>query len=306
MNIFITGASGYIGSILIESLSKQFSIVAGSQKKIAPSLVNKKINYKIVNYKSIKSLKKNLVDIDIVIHLVGMNKAECEKKKSKSLLFKKKITLNIIKACKYHNIKKIIYLSSSQVYKDFQKKSINEKSKLDRTNFYSLSHILAEKIIIDENIECYTIIRASNIFGLIKKKEYKKQKENLIHSLFDNVIKYNNIILKKPNITKNFLPISIFVSSIKKIIKSNKYDKKIINLGFKSMNLYSLAKIIKSRIKILKNKKIDILMKNKLNIKKNNHNYLSLFKKITYSPEKFINELDNVINLLMKKTIKKT
>ena len=107
MNIFITGASGYIGSILIESLSKQFSIVAGSQKKIAPSLVNKKINYKIVNYKSIKSLKKNLVDIDIVIHLVGMNKAECEKKKSKSLLFKKKITLNIIKACKYHNIKKI-------------------------------------------------------------------------------------------------------------------------------------------------------------------------------------------------------
>ena len=72
------------------------------------------------------------------------------------------------------------------------------------------------------------------------------------------------------------------------------------------MNLYSLAKIIKSRIKILKNKKIDILMKNKLNIKKNNHNYLSKIKKITYSPEKFINELDNVINLLMKKTIKKT
>ena len=33
MNIFITGASGYIGSALVKSLSKQFSIVAGSQKK---------------------------------------------------------------------------------------------------------------------------------------------------------------------------------------------------------------------------------------------------------------------------------
>jgi|TARA_B110001450_G_C17661512_1_gene497448 nucleoside-diphosphate-sugar epimerase len=304
MNIFITGASGYIGSILIESLSKQFRIVAASQKKITPSLVNKNIRYKIVNYKSIKSLKKNLIDIDVVIHLVGMNKTECEKKKSKSLLFKKKITLNIVKACRYHNIKKIIYLSSSQVYKDFQKKSINEKSKLDKTNFYSLSHILAEKIIIDENIECYNIIRASNIFGLIKKKEYKKQNENLIHSLFYSVNKYNNITLKKPNVTKNFLPISIFVSNIKTIIKSNKYDKKIINLGFKSMNLYSLAQTIKSRIKNLKNKKIDILIKNKLDTKKNNHNYSSLVKKFSYSPKKFTNELDNVINLLMKKTIR--
>ena len=52
MNVFITGASGYIGSILIESLSKQFRIVAASQKKITPLLVNKNIRYKTVNYKS--------------------------------------------------------------------------------------------------------------------------------------------------------------------------------------------------------------------------------------------------------------
>ena len=51
MNIFITGASGYIGSILVKSLSKHFSIVAGSQKKISPLLKKKSIKYKIVNYK---------------------------------------------------------------------------------------------------------------------------------------------------------------------------------------------------------------------------------------------------------------
>ena len=70
------------------------------------------------------------------------------------------------------------------------------------------------------------------------------------------------------------------------------------------MNLYSLAQTIKSRIKNLKNKKIDILIKNKLDTKKNNHNYSSLVKKFSYSPKKFTNELDNVINLLMKKTIR--
>ena len=84
MNIFITGASGYIGSVLVKSLSKQFSIVAGSQKKIVPLLENKNIKYKTVNYRSLKSLKKNLENIDVVIHLVGMNKVECEKKNQRA------------------------------------------------------------------------------------------------------------------------------------------------------------------------------------------------------------------------------
>ena len=39
----------------------------------------------MVNYESAKSLKKNLENIDAVIHLVGMNKAECEKKKKQKV-----------------------------------------------------------------------------------------------------------------------------------------------------------------------------------------------------------------------------
>jgi len=303
MNIFINGASGYIGSVLVKSLSKKFFIVAGSQKKISPPLINKNIKHKIVNYKSIKSLKKNFKNIDAVIHLVGMNKVDCEKKQTKSLIFKQKVTSNIIKACKHHNIKKLIYLSSSQVYKNFQTKLINEKSKLDNVHFYSLSHILAEQIILDGNIENYTIIRASNIFGYIKKEKYGKQKDNLVHSLFDNVNKYNNIILKNPSIKKNFLPLSTFITNVKIILKSNKYDNKIMNLGFKSMSLYSLAQIIKNRCKILKNKKINILTRKKINTKKSNHKYTSLIKKFAYSQKKFIIEIDNIINLLIKKNV---
>jgi len=303
MNIFITGASGYIGSILAESLSKSFFIVAGSKKKIRPLLKKKNIKYKIINYESVKSLKKNLKNIDAVIHLVGMNKKMCEKKHTQSLAFKKKTTLNIVKACKYNRIKKLIYLSSSQVYKDFQKKSINEKSELDKVHPYSLSHLLAEKIILSEDIENYTIIRASNIFGLFEIKKYGEQKNNLVHSLFDEAIKFNSITLNNPNIKKNFLPISILIANIKLILNSNKYDRTIMNLGFKSMTLYSLSKIIKNRFKILKNKKINISIKKKLNNNKTNHKYISLIKKFAYSKNKFIMEIDNTINFLMKKNV---
>lgn len=303
MNIFITGASGYIGNILSKSLSKSFFIVAGSQKKIQPLFKKKNIKYKIINYGSVKSLKKNLENIDAVIHLVGMNKEECKKKNTKSLAFKEKVTLNIVKACKHNKIKKLIYLSSSQVYKDFQKKSINEKSKLDKVDPYSLSHLLAEKIILSENIENYTIIRASNIFGLFEKKKYGEKKNNLVHSLFDEAIKYSTITLNNPNIKKNFLPISILIANIKLILNSNKYDRKIMNLGFKSMNLYNLAKIIKDRFESLKNRKINILITKKLNNNKSNHKYISLIKKFAYSKKKFIIEIDNIINFLIKKNV---
>ena len=78
-----------------------------------------------------------------------------------------------------------------------------------------------------------------------------------------------------------------------------------MNLGFKSMSLYGLALIIKKRIKILKNKKIKILIERKLDNKNSNHKYTSLVKRFVYSKKKFIVELDNIINLLTKKTFRK-
>ena len=126
MKIFITGGSGYVGSILANSLSSKFSITVGSQKKIFKVNKIKKVKYKVINYKSVESLKFFLKGFDAVIHLVGMNKIECEKNKNKSLLFKERVTTNILKAYIHNNIKKLIYLSSSQVYKNFQNQLINE------------------------------------------------------------------------------------------------------------------------------------------------------------------------------------
>ena len=80
MNVLITGGSGYLGSIFAEKLHSDFSIICGSQKKILSKKKIKKIKYKKLNYKSFNSLKKNFKGIDVVIHLVGMNKSESKKR----------------------------------------------------------------------------------------------------------------------------------------------------------------------------------------------------------------------------------
>ena len=265
MKVFITGGSGYIGNILTKKLSSEFSIISGSQKKIFPNKKNKKIVYKKVNYKSLKSLKESFEGVNAVIHLVGMNKTDCEKNKIKSLVFKEKVTSNILKACEYNNIKKLIYLSSSQIYKNFQSSSINEKSKIDNENFYSKGHILAEKKIMKASLNYYTIIRASNIFGYLEFKKTGEQKKNLVHMLCEEAITKNTIRVHNPNVVKNFLPMSIFVDNIKIVLVDKRFDKKIINLGSKSLTLYDLALKIQSRLKIKKKykKKIKIFTKKK-------------------------------------------
>ena len=83
MRLFITGGSGYLGDVLANKLSSLYSITSLSQKYIPSKNKNKNIQYKKVNYKSLESLKKTLKGADIVIHLVGMNKEECKKKKIK-------------------------------------------------------------------------------------------------------------------------------------------------------------------------------------------------------------------------------
>ena len=306
MKIFITGGSGYVGSILANSLSSKFSITVGSQKKIFKVNQIKKMKYKVINYKSAESLKFFFKDFDAVIHLVGMNKIECEKNKDKSLLFKERVTTNILKACIHNNIKKLIYLSSSQVYKNFQNRLVNEKSKIDNENFYSRSHLLAEKLILKRDLVNYTIVRASNIFGFIKVDKLGEQKKNLVHKLCEEAFKYKTITLQNPNTIKNFLPTSILALNIIQILKSNKFDQRIINVGYKSMSLYSLALKIKNRFKTLKDQKIKILKGKNLKSQKNFHKYSSLFNRFKYAQKEFIVEIDNIINLLIKKKFKKT
>ena len=111
------------------------------------------------------------------------------------------------------------------------------------------------------------------------------------------------IEIHNPNVIKNFLPISVLIDHIKIVLKTNKYDNKIINLGSRSLTLYNLALQIQRRFKLLKKEKIKILINQKLFTKKPQHKFKSLIKKIIYSPKLFNNEIDNIIRLLSQKKI---
>ena len=161
MNILVTGAVGFIGFSLCESLIKKKHKVFGIdnfdtyysieiKKKILKILnKNKNFYFKKIDITQRSGLfnffKKK--KIDIIIHLAAQAGVRY------SLINPKKYVdvnilgfLNIIELAKEKKIKKFIYASSSSVYGDNKKFPLSENQSLNPKNIYGLSKQMNEQI----------------------------------------------------------------------------------------------------------------------------------------------------------------
>ena len=85
--ILVTGASGFIGQSLCETLSKSGRLVLGAVRNLNSILINKNIEYIPVGDIAFKKNWKDLlVDVDCIIHCAGRAHKMIENKKSKILI----------------------------------------------------------------------------------------------------------------------------------------------------------------------------------------------------------------------------
>lgn len=297
MRILILGGSGYLSSYLSNYLLKKNQVTVGSRDK-------KKIDYNFpklrkiqVNYYSNSDLKKKIKNFDIVFHLVGMSSKECNKKGERSVQIKKKITNNIFEACKKNNIKKLIYFSSIQVYENYnKKKNITEKSKKNINNFYSKTHLEAEKIILKGKNSI--ILRLSNVFGVVSLTK-SKELQNTIVNKFCKECLQGKIIIQDPNAVRNFLPGIILCKFVDQIISKNFNKSIILNVGYKSMSIYEIVKrVISINESLFFFRPLLQLLEIYKNPKK--FNYKSKHKNITFNNKIFNDEIKNTLNIIKK------
>jgi len=191
--------------------------------------------------------------------------SESEKKNKKYYNNNIKKTKKFIDYCKKANVKKFIFLSSSNVYKF----KINSSPLVKPENYYGYTKLYIEKYLKKKSFNNLIILRLFNIAGFIKGFnffEYKTKYRRIMPSICSSIIENSKIYIygkKNPRgfyySKRDYLHINDFVNLITILLKKN-IKSKIFDIG--SCKAISLKKIINIFEKITK-KKINYSLKEK-------------------------------------------
>jgi UDP-glucose 4-epimerase len=176
MKIMITGGAGFIGSHLCDKYTGEDHTVICLDNFMSGNLVNVRHLLNNRNFKLIKGdvrdydlLEKIMRDVDVVFHLaaqIHVDRSYIEPK----LTYDVNVmgTQNILEVARLHDVSRIIYASTSEVYGSAQYYPIDEKHPLNAPHPYGASKIAADRMCY-AYIQTYgmniSIVRLFNIYG---------------------------------------------------------------------------------------------------------------------------------------------
>ena len=251
-NILITGAAGYIGTMLCtELVSKGYSVTAVDKLKYDKNSLCHLFYYK--NFTFIKEdvtkinvMKKIIKNKDFIIPLAGLVGAPlCEKKKKEAVNINLKAIELIVRLAKKNQ--KIIYPTSNSGYGIGQKsKFCDENSPLNPISLYGRTKAQAEKIVMQHSN--FVAFRLATIFGY----SYRMRTDLIVNNFVEKAVKTKKLDIFEPKFRRNFIHIKDVVKAFIFAIENfKKVKNNIFNLRLSSANItkIQLAQKIKKNLK---------------------------------------------------------
>jgi len=238
--IFITGGAGFIGSHVSESFFKNFPkskiiildklTYAGNKSFISSILKSKRVKFIKSDIIDTNNYSKFLENCDLAINIAA--ESHVDNSFISPLNFTKTNTLGahaFFLECIKKKVKKILHVSSDEVYGEKIIGTCNENQLVNPTNPYSASKAAAEILI---NSYKYTykkeiiIVRANNIYGI------RQYPEKLISTSIVNLINDKPIPIhgNGKNI-RFYLSADDFANALILLVK--KKDRGTYNIGSK-------------------------------------------------------------------------
>ena len=308
LNFFITGGAGFVGSHVSEQIFNSYPnskifiydklTYAGNKKYLSSILSNKNVFFikgDIIDY---KKYEKILSKIDIAINIAA--ESHVDNSFGFPISFTKNNTLGahiFIHKCIEKNVKKILHVSSDEVYGEKLYGSSIESDPLIPTNPYSASKAAAEMIINSYKYsysDKIIIVRSNNIYGI------RQYPEKLISRTILNLINNKKIIIHGNGYNKRFfLSAKDFANAIDLLI--SKVNKGIYNIGTEeSYSNIKVAKMICEYFNKNINSNIKYTADRPFNDRRYSVNY-SKIKKLGWKPKFTLkSELPYIINWYKK------
>ena len=250
-NILITGAAGYIGSMLCTKLVEEgFNVTAVDilkyeKNSLGHLFYKKNFTFLKLDITKKKNLQKVISRKNFIIPLAALVGAPlCEKRKKEALKVNVqsiKLLLSLIK-----NKQKILYPTTNSGYGIGQKsKFCNENTPLNPISLYGRTKVQAEELISKHpNHICF---RLATVFGY----SFRMRTDLIVNNFVETAVKKGKLEIFEPNFRRNFIHIQDIISAF--LFSINNYDKlknNIYNLGLSSANIskINLARKIKKII----------------------------------------------------------
>ncbi|MCK4792346.1 MAG: GDP-mannose 4,6-dehydratase [Desulfobacteraceae bacterium] len=176
MKILITGGAGFVGSHLCDKYTQEGHTVVCLDNFMSGNLAHVKHLLNFPQFKLIKGdirdfdlLERIMHDVEVVFHLaaqIHVDRSYIEPKLTYDINVMG--TQNILDLARLHDIRRVVYASTSEVYGSAQYVPIDEKHPLSAPHPYGASKIAADRMCYAYSVTYgmdIAILRMFNIFG---------------------------------------------------------------------------------------------------------------------------------------------
>lgn len=282
--ILLTGATGFIGSNILEEIKKDNQVFVIQRKK-SKKKIKKSKNIKILKFNDYNLLSKKLskIEVDIIINCATHYKKE-HKHKDIFKFIESNILLGNIILENIKNLKAKKFINFSTTWENINKNKLYPKNLYAayKKGFNNIIEFYKNKL---PNIKFFNLI-IGDTFGI------NDNRTKLINTLRKNYHKdkISNIVSK--NLYLNLINVDDIVSAVKMILKKEIQAGNYVLKNSKYFNIYKLIKFINQN----NDKKMNIKWESNKIIKDEILNYKELK---SWKPKQ--SNMKDIKNLILKK-----
>lgn len=248
MKVFVTGGSGYIGSILVRRLLEEGyevtvldSLLFGDEG--VKDLIGEK-GFKIVNEDVRVYNPEYICGHDAVVDLAAISQPDPVGKISQRLFYEINFVAAVrtAKLASTKGVERLIFTSTCSVY-GFQDKPVDEIFPLNPLEPYAKTKSMAERHILSMKGLTKTVLRLATVYGYSPKMRFDLVVNAMILALYT----YGKIFVGRPGTQKRpVVHIKDVVEAIVRVMEAPRdlVDGEVFNVGSNEQN-YAIADLAK-------------------------------------------------------------